>query len=104
MAGNKNSGKRPGGKDFSPRVRSLFDRALEKFEKTGDAEVAMQKALQDDFIGTLQRMAAYAPKQVDMSLEQVTPVDTTALSPALLKEMFEERMKRDSEGSDKRIH
>ena len=105
MAGNSNSGRRPGGKDFAPRVRSSIDRALEKLEDTGEADTLLMAAFRDDFVGTLQKMAAYAPKVVDMSLETTVSVDTTQLSQAILQEMFAEKEKRDTtQPSDRQIH
>jgi hypothetical protein len=88
MAGNSNSGKRAGGKDFAPRIRSMFDRALEKLELRGDADKLMEAALKEDFVGTVQRMAAYAPKQVDMSVDQTVTIDTTQITEETLRGLF----------------
>lgn len=96
-------GKRAGGKDFAPRVRSLVDRVLEKLQLDGDAEELLEQAFRDDFAGTLKAMSAYAPKQVDMSLDQQVSLDTTQLSREVLTEMFSEKSRRDAE-SDKQVH
>jgi hypothetical protein len=105
MAGNKNSGRRAGGPDFSGRVRSLFDRSLEKLELKGDADKLMQAALKDDFIGTIQRMASYAPKQVDMTLEQTVLLDTTQLTTDVLNTMFAAKEADEhNEGTDTAVH
>ena len=62
-------GRRLGGKDFAPRVRSVVDRVLEKLEKAGDADKLMEAALREDYIGTLAKIASYAPKQVEHHIE-----------------------------------
>ena len=59
------AGRKPGGRDFAPRVRSCIDRVLEKLEAKGDADILMEQALKEDFVGTLQKVASYAPKQVE---------------------------------------
>ena len=53
----------------------MFDRALEKLELKGDADKLMEKALTDDFVGTIHRMASYAPKQLDIA--QTITLETT---------------------------
>lgn len=103
MAGNKNSGRRPGGRDFTPRLRSLIDRVLQNWDNSGKAEKALNAALEEDFVGTLQRLSAYAPKQVDMAVEQSLSIDTTQLSAEALQVIFAERERRESD-SDKSIH
>jgi len=102
MAGNSNSGKRAGGRDFGPRVRSIFDRVLEKLELRQDADKLMEKALLDDFVGTIQKMSQYAPKQVDIALEQTVSLDTTKVSQDILQALFEGR--RDEQERTKRLH
>ena len=83
----------------------MVDRALERLEKTGDAEKYIDRALKEDFVGTLQRLASYAPKQVDMSLEQTVAIDTTQLSKEILREMFTEKEKREGPAaSPQQIH
>ncbi len=102
MAGNANSGKKAGGKDFAPRVRSMFDRALEKLELKGDADKLMEAALKEDFVGTIQRMSAYAPKPVDMTLDQTVTVDSTMLGDEVLSALFERR--QDEQERSKQVH
>ena len=98
-------GRKSGGKDFAPRVRSFFDRELEAFIKTPSASKQMQQALRDDLVGTCAKMAAYAPKVVDMSLETTVSVDTTQLSEAILQEMFAEKESRvTTQAVDRQIH
>jgi hypothetical protein len=98
-------GRKAGGKDFAPRVRSVLDRALEKLELKGDADKLMEQALKDDFIGTLQRMAGYAPKTVDMTLEQTVLLDTTQLTTDVLNTMFAAKEADEhNEGTDTAVH
>jgi hypothetical protein len=68
MAGNQNSGRRPGGKDFAPRARSVIDRVIAKLEANGDADRLLEAAFIDDFVGTLQKVAPYAPKVIDLDV------------------------------------
>jgi len=68
MAGNSNSGRRPGGRDFGPRVRSIVDRVLERLEANGDVDRLLTQAFEDDFPGTLRAVAAYAPKIIDATV------------------------------------
>ena len=58
-------GRRAGGRDFAPRVRSCIDRVLEALEQSGDADALMEAAFREDYVGTLAKVAAYAPKQVE---------------------------------------
>ena len=104
MAGNKNSGRKAAGPDFSGRVRAAFHRTLQEAVDNHKLDELLLAQVLEDPLGAMNKMAPYAPKQVDMTLEDKTPVDTTALSPALLKEMFEERLNRESEGNDQRVH
>ena len=80
MAGNKNSGKRVGGKDFSPRVRSLFDIAIKEALADGSLLKKLKQQLLEDPAGTIQRMAQYAPKQHDINVEQTVTVQSTEVS------------------------
>ena len=96
-------GRRAGGKDFAPRIRSMVDRVLEKMHDTGKAEELLTKAFNEDFVGTARAMAAYAPKQVDIDLEQNVSIDTTALSKDVLNEMFAIKEKREA-GHDSQVH
>ena len=92
-------GKRAGGRDFAPRVRSLVDRVLENWNDTGKAEKALNEALEADFVGTLQRLASYAPKQVDMAVEQSLSIDTTQLSAEALEAIFAEKERREQDST-----
>ena len=65
MAGTKASGKRPGGRDFAPRVRSAFDRVLAKLEQGGDIDILIEEQLRADCVGTLAKAAGYVPKQIE---------------------------------------
>jgi len=103
MAGNGNSGRRAGGKDFSPRARSIIDQVLEKMQGNGDARKLLEAQFNEDFAGTLRAVAAFAPKQVDMTLDQQVSVDTTQLSKDVLTEMFSQKEIRE-QGSDKSVH
>jgi hypothetical protein len=69
-------GKRAGGKDFAPRVRSLVDQVFNKLEENGDARDLLEKQFKEDFAGTLRAVAAYAPKQIDMSVNQEDAPET----------------------------
>ena len=98
-------GKKAGGKDFAPRVRSMFDRALEKLELKGDADKLMEQALTDDFMGTVQKMASYAPKQVDMTLDQQVTIDTTQLTREVIESLYQlEEPNGSNEGTTPAVH
>ena len=73
-------GRKAGGKDFAPRVRSLFDIALKEMIADGTLLPKLKKQLADDPAGTIQRFAGYAPKQVDMTLDQHVTIDRTEVS------------------------
>lgn len=88
MAGNSNSGRRSGGKDFSPRVRSLVDQVLEKMQESGDARKLLEAQFTEDFAGTLRAVAAFAPKQVDMAIDQQISIDTTQLSREVVEALY----------------
>ncbi len=81
-------GRKPGGKDFSPRVRSLFDHAIREELKNGTLLDTLRQQLREDPVGTMQKMAPYAPKQVDVDMQQTVTVDTTQLSDQLLREVI----------------
>jgi hypothetical protein len=98
-------GKRAGGKDFSPRVRSIIDQVLETMEKSGDARKLLKKQFEDDFAGTLRAVASFAPKQVDMTLDQQLTVDTTQLSKDVLTQLFsQEQSIEDNQSPDTAVH
>ena len=61
-------GRRAGGRDFAPRVRSVVDRVLEALQKNGDADKLLGRQFRDDFAGTLRALSAYVPKQLDVDL------------------------------------
>jgi hypothetical protein len=73
MAGNANSGKRAGGRDFAPRVRCAFDRVLEGMESRKELDPLLLAAMKEDPIGTISKMASYAPKQLDITAVELTP-------------------------------
>jgi len=79
MAGNKNSGRRAG-KDFGPRVRGLFNIAIKESIANGSLLPKLKKQLSDDPVGTFRAMAAYVPKQVDMSVDQQITVKGTEVT------------------------
>jgi TnpA family transposase len=89
-------GRKAGGKDFSPRVRSIVDQVLEKMEKGGDARKLLEKQFREDFAGTLRAVAQYAPKQVDMSLTQTVSVDTTQVTDEILQQIINAKREADS--------
>jgi len=98
-------GRKAGGKDFAPRVRSMFDRALEKLELKGDADSLMEKALTEDFVGTIQRMSGYAPKTLDMTLDQQVTIDTTTLSREVVEAIYQSEESSDNnEGTTSAVH
>ena len=87
MAGNKNSGRRAGGTDFSPRVRSIVDQVLEKMEKAGDARALLEAQFREDFAGTLRAVASYVPKQIDMKvINEDAPSIIDTIDWAMLRE------------------
>lgn len=69
MAGNKNSGRRPGGKDFAPRMRSAIDRVLAKLEEGGDIDKLLEAAIREDIVGAMAALAKYAPQQIEAKIE-----------------------------------
>lgn len=95
-------GKRAGGRDFAPRVRSAVSRVLECLEEKGDLDALLMDAMQKDLVGTLSALAKYAPQQIDMAVENA-PIDTTSLSPDILHTIFEER-RRIASGADPEVH
>jgi len=79
MAGNKNSGRRAG-KDFGPRVRGLFNIAIKESIADGSLLPKLKRQLKDDPAGTFRAMAAYVPKQVDMTVDQRVTVEGTEVT------------------------
>jgi hypothetical protein len=73
-------GRKAGGKDFSPRVRSLFDIAIKETLANGTLLPKLKEQLLEDPAGTIQKMSGYAPKQVNMDIDQKVTVDTTKAS------------------------
>lgn len=61
-------GRKAGGKDFAPRVRSLFDIALKELLASGKLLPKLKEQLLSDPAGTFRAMSAYAPKQVELSV------------------------------------
>ncbi len=105
MAGNKNSGRRAGGTDFSPRVRSIVDQVLEKMEKAGDARALLEAQFREDFAGTLRAVASYAPKQIDMTLDQQVTIDTTKLTREVVEALYLSEDPSDhNEGTSTAVH
>jgi hypothetical protein len=64
-------GRRAGGRDFAPRVRSAVDRVLEELEKNGDADKLIKAQLENDFAGTIAKFAAYTTKHIDITTESI---------------------------------
>ncbi len=95
-------GRKAGGKDFSPRVRALFDIAIKELLASGKLLPKLKEQLLNDPAGTMQRMAQYAPKQVDMKIDQAVTLDTTAMADNVLEEIFNRR--RDEQEHSKHIH
>jgi hypothetical protein len=98
-------GRKAGGKDFSPRVRSLFDIAIRESLADGTLLSKLKEQLRDDPVGTMQKMAGYAPKQVDMTLEQTVLLDTTQLTTDVLNTMFAAKEADEhNQGTDTAVH
>ena len=95
-------GRKAGGKDFAPRVRSIVDRVLENLEDTGKAEKLLKEQFESDFAGTLRAVSAFAPKQIDVDVEKTVSIDTTELTQEVLQELFAEKAQR--AGSDRAVH
>ena len=61
-------GRKAGGKDFAPRVRSLVERVVAKLEQNGDAEKLLREQFEADFAGTLSKLQSYAIKQGSLEI------------------------------------
>jgi hypothetical protein len=62
------AGRKPGGKDFAPRVRSAVDRVIKRLEKNGEIDSILLQAIREDPINSLQKLASYAPKQLEATV------------------------------------
>jgi len=98
-------GRKAGGKDFSPRVRSLFDIAIRETLDDGTLLPKLKAQLREDPAGTIQRMSGYAPKQVDMTLDQQVTIDTTKLTREVVEALYlSEDASDHNEGTTPAVH
>jgi hypothetical protein len=58
------AGRKRGGKDFAPRVRSAVDPVIKRLEKNGEIDSILLQAIREDPINSLQKLASYAPKHL----------------------------------------
>ena len=98
-------GRKAGGKDFSPRVRSLFDIAIKETLADGSLLPRLKEQLREDPAGTIQRMSGYAPKQHDIDVNQSLSLDTTKLTREVLEALYTTKDDNEhNESSDRPIH
>ncbi len=98
-------GRKAGGKDFSPRVRSLFNIALKELLASGKLLPKLKEQLLEDPAGTIQKMSGYAPKQVDMTLDQQVTIDTTKLTREVVEALYLSEDPSDhNEGTTPAVH